>query len=218
MERTVKVAIIDSHTLARYGMAGLVAEQPDLEIAGEAAFGRDAVAIITQAEPDVVVLDAELPDMDSMHLARELRDRNPHLGIVLLTSSGQDDVLFRALESGASAFVTKATPVAELLAAIRHAAVAANTFSATGLATAMARRNQPTSRTTLSPREAEVLALLGQGLSIPAIAGVMFVSQSTAKTYVARLYDKLEASNRTQAIMAAMRMGLLVPERVATAS
>ena len=104
--------------------------------------------------------------------------------------------MFRALEAGVSAFVTKNAPIAELLAAIRHSAVAAGSFLASGLGQAFARRQLAAPRPVLSPRETEVLVLLGQGLSIAAIAGKLYVSHSTAKTYVSRVYEKLGASNR----------------------
>ena len=96
-----------------------------------------------------------------------------------------------------------------MIAAIRHAAVAASSFTASGLAVALARRQTAQERLALSPRETEVLALLGDGLSVPAIAARMFISQSTAKTYVARLYEKLGAANRAQALMTAIHHGLI---------
>src|SRR5260370_21871398 len=123
----------------------------------------------------------------------------------MLTSRGEDDVLFRAMETGVSVFVAKTAPVEEVLAAIRHAAVAALSFTASGLATAIARRRTVRERLALSPRETQVLRLLRDGMSIPSIAVAMFISQSTAKTYIARLYDKLRAANRTQALSTAMQ-------------
>lgn len=212
MNTLVKVAVVDGHTLVRFGLAGLVDREPDLEIVGETGLGAEAVGMVFSARPDVLILAAALSDSDGLQVARDLRDRYAELGIVLLAPDGQDDVLFQALESGVSAFVTKAAPTEEVLAAIRHAAVAPTSFTATGLAPAMARRGQPASQPLLSPREAEVLALLGKGLSVRAIAVSLCVSLSTAKTYVARLYEKLGASNRAQAIMAALKLGLLAPE------
>ena len=103
----------------------------------------------------------------------------------------------------------KTAPVEEILCAIRHAAVAASSFTAAGLAMAMARRQSTVARLALSPREREVLMLLRDGESIPAIARTLYVSPSTAKTYVSRLYEKLGASNRAQALMAALRHGLI---------
>lgn len=214
---SIRVVVIDGHTLTRYGLAGLIAEHPDLEIVGEAASMADAQRVVEESRPNVVTVDVALPDGDGLALARELRDRYADLGIVVLTSHGEDDILFRALETGASAFVAKNAPITEVLSAIRHAAVAASSFTATGLALALSRRHRTTQRLTLSPRESEVLELLGSGMSIPAMARAMFVSQSTAKTYVARLYEKLGASNRAQALMTALRCGLLQAERQPTA-
>jgi len=113
------------------------------------------------------------------------------------------------LDTGASAFVAKTASLPEILGAIRHAAVSASSFSAAGLAQAMSRRTeQQARRPLLSPRESEVLGLLQQGKSVPEVAGAMFVSLSTAKTYVSRLYDKLGATNRAQAMMAAVQLNL----------
>jgi DNA-binding NarL/FixJ family response regulator len=212
MASSISVVVIDGHTLTRYGLIRLVSADAEITIVGECGLAAEAPALVQAAKPDVVVLDVALPDADGLRLARELRDRHLGLGIVVLTSHAEDDVLFRALETGVSAFVGKTAPNAEVLGAIRHAAVAASSFTATGLAHALARRAQPVSRLALSPREKEVLALLVNGHSVPTIASTMFVSLSTAKTYVARLYDKLGASNRASAIMTALRLGLIEPE------
>jgi DNA-binding NarL/FixJ family response regulator len=209
MEMSITVVIVDGHTLTRYGLVGLVGAAADIRIVGECSLAADAPAVIASAKPDVVVLDVALPDGDGMRLARELRDRYADLGIVLLTSATEDDILFRALETGVSAFVCKTAPNAEVLAAIRHASVAATSFTATGLALALGRRAHPSGGMALSPREQEVLSLLADGQSVPSIARSMFVSPSTAKTYVARLYEKLGVCNRAQAIMTAMRLGLI---------
>ena len=206
---TIRLAIVDGHTLTRYGLRQLVAEHADIEIVAECGFAALAPETIAQSGPDVVTIDATLPDGDGMRLARNFRDLYADLGIVMLTSRGEDDVLFRAMETGVSAFVAKTAPVEEVLAAIRHAAVAASSFTASGLAVAITRRRTIRDQLALSPREAEVLRYLRDGLSIPAIALLMYISQSTAKTYVARLYDKLGAANRAQALMTAMRHGLI---------
>lgn len=204
----IRVVVVDGHTLTRYGLAGLLDEHGDLDVVAEAGSIAEAHRAIATARPQVVTLSVSLPDGNGLRLARELRDRFPALGIVILTSQGEDDVLFRAMENGASAFVDKTAPVAEVLSAIRHAAVAASSFTASGLARALSRRATPVSAV-LSARELEVLRLLADGMSVPAVARSLYVSHSTAKTYVARLYDKLGAGNRAQALMAALRLGLL---------
>ena len=205
----IRLAIVDGHTLTRYGLRELMSQQPDIEIVAESDSAAAARTDIWRTRPDVVTVDVSLPDGNGLGLAREFRDGDAGLGIVLLTSQEEDDVLFRALETGVSAFVAKSAPVEEVLAAIRHAAVAASSFTAAGLAVALARRRAVADRVALSPQQAEVLRLLSAGLSIPAIAATMFISQSTAKTYVARLYEKLDVTNRAQALMAAVQLGLI---------
>jgi len=205
----IRLGIVDGQTLTRYGLRELVAQHSDIEIVAECQSAAEAPAMVAAARPDVVTVDVVLPDGDGLRLAREFRDRYADLGIVILTSQPEDDVLFRALETGVSAFVAKTAPLEEVLGAIRHAAVAASSFTASGLATAVARRRAMQDRLALSPRETEVLRLLHDGLSVPAIALEMFISVSTAKTYVARLYEKLGAANRAQALMAAMHHGLI---------
>jgi len=205
----IHLAVVDGQTLIRYGLRELVAQQSDIEIVAESQSAADAAAMVAAARPDVVTIDVRLPDGDGLRLARELRSRHADLGIVILTSQHEDDLLFRALECGLSAFVAKTAPLEELLCAIRHAAVAASSFTASGLAMAVARRHATQDRLALSPREKEVLRLLHDGLSVPAIAAQMFISVSTAKTYVARLYEKLGAANRAQALMAALHHGLI---------
>lgn len=218
---SIRLAIVDGHTLTRYGLRELVSRHADIDIVAECASAADASRAVTTATPEVVTIDVALPDGDGLQLARDLRDRHADLGIVMLTSQGEDDVLFRALETGVSAFVAKTAPVEEVLAAIRHAAVAASSFTASGLAVALARRHAARDRLALSPREAQVLALLRDGLPVPAIAETMHISLSTAKTYVARLYEKLGAANRSQALVTAIHHGLIdhrptAPARVTT--
>jgi DNA-binding NarL/FixJ family response regulator len=206
---TIRVVVIDGHPLTRYGLASLVSEQHDIEIVGETGSAAEAAKLVALTKPHVVTIDVALPDGDGLSLARSLRDRYRELGVVVLTSLGEDDVLFRALDTGVSAFVSKTAPFVEVLGAIRHASVAAASFTATGLGEALARRREQSSRFALSPRELEVLLLLRDGLSIPLIARRTHLSPSTAKTYVARLYEKLGASSRTQALMTALRHNLI---------
>jgi DNA-binding NarL/FixJ family response regulator len=201
--------VIENQTLVRYALRELTGRHPDIEIVAECCSAAEARQVLSLARPDVVTVSVGLPDGDGLRLARELRDRHASLGIVILTSRGEDDILFRALETGVSAFVAETAPVEEVLGAIRHSAVAASSFTASGLATALTRRRDTRERLALSPREIEVLRLLRDGLSIPEIAVQTYISYSTAKTYVARLYKKLGAANRAQALMAAVQNGLV---------
>lgn len=214
---TIRLGIIDGHTLTRLGLRQLVAQHEDVEIVCECSSGADARAAVLASRPAVVTIDTVLPDADGLRLARELRDQDAGLGVVILSSDRGDDLLIRAMEAGVSAFVTKTAPAAEVIAAIRHSAVAPSSFTASGLSDVLARRRVARDQFGLSPREMEVLRLLREGTSVPAIAATMFIAQSTAKTYVARLYDKLGAGNRAQALMTAAHHGLIRYEQGAVA-
>jgi DNA-binding NarL/FixJ family response regulator len=205
-----RLLIVDAHPLSRWGLAALVDAQPDLITVGQTSTAENALALVDELRPDVISIGLPLPGSQGMSLARELRDRYADLGIVILAASGEDDMLFRALDNGASAFVPQTGTGPAFVGAIRHAAAAASTFSAPGLAQAFNRRQQAPLPTLLSPRETQVLTLLQEGMSVSELADTLCISRSTAKTYVGRLYEKLDANNRAQALMAAVRLGLTV--------
>jgi|SRR5579875_2699094 len=204
-----RVVVVDSHPLVRWALVQIADEHGDLTVVGEAASADDALALTYAIRPSVVTVECSTEEGEGWALAQRLREAYPELGIVVLTSDASDRMLFRALNLGASAFVSKSAPIPDVVAAIRHAAAAPQSFSAAGLADALRRRQDSAVRLALSPREQEILLLLHEGLSVPAVAAQLFVSLSTAKTYVARLYDKLGARNRAQALMSAVRLGLL---------
>lgn len=205
----ISVLLVDDHELIRQGLRRAVERQEDLRVVGEAGTAAEALALTSDLQPDVVVMDVRLPDGDGMELTRRIRATQPDTGIVVLTMYGGDAALFSALESGASAFLNKDAPAAEVVLAIRHAAAAPTSFASSDLASAMRRRMAEPQAPQLSPRENEVLQLLAQGLPIAALARQMFISESTAKSHVSRLYEKLGATNRAQALMMAVRQGLI---------
>jgi DNA-binding NarL/FixJ family response regulator len=213
--RTIRVLIGGGHPLLRWALRKITDDASDLEAVAEADTAADALNHAFDSNPDVAVIDCSMDG--GWGLARDLRDRYDNLGIVILTADASDDLLFRALDSGASAYLSRTASVIEVAGAIRHAAVAAQSFSAVGLAQALRRRTETTSRLALSPRERQVLALLRGGRSVPDVAATLFVSLSTAKTYVARVYEKLGANNRAQALMAAVELGLFdsIPAAIA---
>lgn len=203
----VRVVAVDEHDLLRLGLARMVAGCGDVDLVGDAGSLTDALAVVDEVRPDVVTFDVALPDGDGWALARRLRARHAGIGLVLLNAAGDDAVLYRALDEGLSAYVPKAAPAGTVLAAIRHAAAAPESFNAPGLSSALARRRSANGL--LSQREREVLALMRDGISLPRIAVRLSVSEATVKTYVARLYTKLRVNNRSQALMAAVNQGLL---------
>jgi DNA-binding NarL/FixJ family response regulator len=205
----IRALVIDAHPVIRWGLLRVMAEQSDIQAVGEAGSALEALDQVALLRPEVVTVGVTLPDRNGLDLVRDLRDRYPDLGIVVLTTHGADSVLFSALDRGASAFVSKHADAAEILAAIRHSAAAASSFTAAGLAQAMRRRAAQPQTPLLSTREFQVLELLRDGCSIPQVGNRLHLSLSTAKTYVARLYDKLDATNRTEAVTRALRLGLL---------
>jgi DNA-binding NarL/FixJ family response regulator len=205
---TYSVLLVDDHDLIRQGLARAFERDEGFTVVGEAASVADGRRMAVQLKPAVVVTDVRLPDGTGLDLVRSLRAQDDSIGLVVLTMYAGDEQLFAALESGASAFVAKDAPADDVVAAARHATVSPRSFTAANLADAMRRRMSP-SGPQLSPRESEVLRLLADGLGVAAIARQLFVSESTAKTHISKIYEKLGAANRTQAIMNAIRSGLL---------
>lgn len=205
---TGKVLLVDDHDLIRQGLARAFERDAEFTVVGEAGNLADARDMAKSLQPSVVVTDVRLPDGTGLDLVRELRGSHPSLGIVVLTMYAGDEQLFAALDAGASAFVAKDAPADDVVNAARQAMVSPRSFAAADLADAMRRRMSPKGPQ-LSPREREVLELLSEGLGVAAIARHLYVSESTAKTHISKIYEKLGAANRAQAIMSALRSGLL---------
>lgn len=208
---STKVILVDDHDLIRQGLRRAFDRTGEFEVIGEAGSVADARKSIALSDPDVVVLDIRLPDGNGLELARDLRANNASMGIVMLSMYAGDEYLFGALDAGASAFVAKDAPADEVMAAARHAAASPGSFTAANLAEAMKRRMNPTGPQ-LSPREREVLNLLADGLGVAEISKKLYISQSTTKTHVGKLYEKLGAGNRAQALMTALKLGLITSE------
>ncbi len=212
---SITVLIVDDHDLIRQGLRRAFERDGDFEIVGEAATVAEAHRLLSLVSPQVVILDVKLPDGSGVDVARAARAASPDLGIVMLTMYAGDEQLFAALEAGASAFVPKNAPSDDVVAAARHAAASPHAFTASDLADAMKRRMSPTGPQ-LSPREREVLNLLAEGLGVAQISKQLYISESTTKTHISKLYDKLGAGNRAQALMTALRLGLLKQDDVSS--
>ena len=211
MTEPSRVLLIDDHDLIRNGLARAFERHDDFEVAGQAASVAEGLREFAALKPDVVITDVRLPDGTGLDLVREIRAAGHETGVVVLTMYAGDQQLFAALEAGASAFVAKDAPSDEVVADARHAMVSTRSFTAADLAGAMRRRMTPAGPQ-LTQRESEVLSLLARGFSVSAIARSIFVSDSTAKTHISKIYEKLGASNRADAIMKAVRSGLLADD------
>ena len=207
---TIRVVIVDDHNLVREGIARLIDSEPDLAVVAQASSLADGQALVTEGGADVLVVDVSMPDGSGLALARSARSVHPALGIVVLTMHNDDDTLLEALDAGASALVLKSSSADDVLEAIRRAATAPDAFTATGLAAALRRRNTlAAAKPILTPRETEVLMRLVDGDSVALVARQLFMSESTVKTHVGKVYEKLGAHNRASAIMAAIRLGFV---------
>jgi DNA-binding NarL/FixJ family response regulator len=205
------VLLVDDHELIRQGLRRAFERSEDFEVVGEAASIDEGMRKAMAMRPDVMVVDVRLPDGSGLDLVRAVRKDRADIGLVVLTMYAGDEQLFGALDAGASAFVPKDAPTDDVLAAARHAAASPRAFTANDLGEAMKRRLAPTGPQ-LSPREKEVLQLLADGLGVAAISKQLYISESTTKTHISKLYEKLGAANRAQALMSALRLGLITQE------
>jgi DNA-binding NarL/FixJ family response regulator len=206
----VSVVLVDDHTLIREGLRRALERDSELRVVGEAGSLRDGERLVCRSLPDVVVIDIRLPDGSGIDLVRSLVAQYPEMGLVVLTMYAGDDQVLGARDAGASAFVSKDAPVDDVVIAVRHAVAQPRTFLADGLEDVLERVGR-SSPTRLTQREREVLDLLAEGLGVAAISRRLFISESTTKTHVAKIYTKLGAANRAQALMTASREGLLPP-------
>jgi DNA-binding NarL/FixJ family response regulator len=204
----LRVLIVDDHDLIREGLVGAFAREEGTDVIGSVGTVTEALQVYVDEHPDVVVTDLQLQDGTGLDIIRQIRQTDEKAGLVVVTMHSGDDQIFAAMEAGASAFVGKDAPSTEVVRAARHAAVSPRSFLCTGLAGAMMRRMSAES-TRLSSREHDVLLLLADGANAAAIGQQLYMSESTVKSHIARIYQKLGANNRAQALVTAMRIGLL---------
>ena len=217
MPSVIRVAIADDQMLVRAGFAALLAAEDDMEVAGEAADGEEAVRLARLQKPDVMLMDIRMPGMDGIEATRRIA-ANPDLAgvhVVILTTFQLDEYIFEALRAGAAGFLVKDTDAAELLRAVRVAAGGEALLSPTvtrRLISEFAARTREVRHVSgadeLTPREREVVALIATGLSNEEIAGRLYVSQSTVKTHANRAMMKVGARDRAQLVVFAYQAGL----------
>jgi len=211
---SISVALVDDHAVVREAVAGMLAAHDDISVVGQAGSLSDGHALMdrlltTPPEGNLVaVIDVTMPDGSGLSLVRSARQRSKSIGLVVLTMLNDDSTLLEALDAGASALVRKSAPSEQVISAVRRAAQMPEEFSASGLAEAM-RRQADTPQTTLTSRETEVLKLLVEGASVAQVGRQLFMSPSTVKTHIGKIYDKLGAHNRASAVIAAVRLGLV---------
>lgn len=217
---TVSVVLADDQPLIRTGMKVLITDEPDLEVVGEADTGAEAVRVVLDVRPDVVVMDIRMPVMDGIEATRQIVEGPGATRVLVLTTFDDDENVYGSLRAGASGFLVKDMSLDDILAAIRVVA-AGDALIAPGvtrrLIEAFIDRSDPEPVRRLvdgiTARELEVLTLVGRGMSNSEIAEHLIISPATAKAHVGRLFTKLDARDRVHLVIIAYEMGLVPPRR-----
>ncbi|HVQ50291.1 MAG TPA: response regulator transcription factor [Mycobacterium sp.] len=216
---TITTFIADDQAMVRQGYGALLSAQPDINVVGDAANGRDAVRQVASLAPDVVLMDVRMPELNGLDAAREILARDTGTKVLMLTTFDIDDYVYAALRAGASGFLLKDAPADELVRAVRVVA-AGDALLAPSITRRMiadlvsrhaAPRRSADELARLTPRETEVLELLARGMSNAEIAAVLFVSEETVKTHVGKVFAKLGLRDRAQAVVMAYETGLVSP-------
>jgi DNA-binding NarL/FixJ family response regulator len=214
----IRVVVVDDQALVRAGFRMILEAEPDMVVAGEAADGEQAAAVISAGPPDVVLMDVRMPGVDGIEATRRIlgEARNAGVRVIMLTTFDMDEYVYDALRAGASGFVLKDVPPEQLIDGIRAVHTGSSLLSPSitrRMIEARADRSPPGPApqvlASLTPREREILGLLGRGLSNAEIAEALFVSETTVKTHVGRVLMKLQLRDRVQAVIFAYESGVV---------
>jgi DNA-binding NarL/FixJ family response regulator len=201
------VVLVDDHTMLRQGLRRAL-EGEGIKVVGEAADGDEGVKVCLATKPDVVLMDVSMPGTDGIDATKKLVGADNRMRVVMLTMHIDRDVIDRAIKAGAVGYLTKDASISEVLEAIRLAANGDRPMSPR-LAEAMLTEARNDTEAIISQREEEVLQLVADGLGTTEIAERLYISQKTVKNHLASIYDKLDARDRTQAVLMAVKMGIV---------
>lgn len=213
MSGSIRVLIVDDHAIVRKGICALLATEPGIQVVGEAHDGEEALAEAQRLQPDVILMDLVMPGLDGLEAIQRLADSQPGVRVLVLTSFSSDDKVFRSLRAGALGYLLKDSGPEDLVEAIQqtyrgesslHPAVARKVLQEVAAPQPAASRPAP-----LTERESEILKLVAHGASNRSIAADLAITEATVRTHVSRLLTKLGLDNRTQAVLYALRQGLV---------
>ena len=206
----IRLLIADDHPVVRAGLAGLFADEEGFDVVGQATDGAQAVELVAREKPDVVLMDLRMPVLDGAAATASIvamGDDAPR--VLILTTYESDDQILAAIEAGAAGYLLKAAPQDEIIAGIRSVAAGQTALSPAVAARLVLRMREPAASVTLTPREIEVLRLVARGRSNKLIGLDLGIGESTVKTHLLKVFDKLEVADRTHAVTVALERGIL---------
>ena len=208
----IRVAVADDHPVVRDGLVAMLETQPDLRVVGTAATGDEALALVASVQPDVLLLDLQMPRLDGVEVLRRLRASGTRTRVIVFTVFDTDERIIAAVEAGAAGYLLKGAPRADVFAAV-HVVAGGGSLLASPASSAVLRRlrgtEAPSSEPSLTPRERLVLEHLARGLGNKQIAAQLGITERTVKFHVSGVFAKLGATNRTEAVARAARAGLV---------
>jgi DNA-binding NarL/FixJ family response regulator len=205
----IRLVVVDDHPIVRQGLVASLQDEPDFLVVGAAASAEEALSVVEQLAPDVVLLDLELPGMSGLDAVTHLRALSPPPRIVIFTAYDTEERVIQAIRAGAAGYLLKGAVLADIAAAIRTVAAGGTALAPSAAAKLANAVRAPRGAGPLTPREREVLRLIAQGLPGKQIAGTLSISERTVKFHTASLIRKLGADNRAQAVALAAQRGLL---------
>jgi len=210
---SIRILVADDHPIVRDGLVAILSTQPDFEVVGEAGNGPEAIERATTLQPDVMLLDLEMPELDGVEVLRRLAQSNPEVRVIVFTAFDTDERILGAVQAGAQGYLLKGAPRKELFEAVRVVHAGGSLLQpvvASKLLRQVSHQSQAVPTVdALTPREVEVLRLLAQGLQNKEIAAQLVISERTVKFHVSSIMSKLGAGNRTEAVTLAAQQGLI---------
>jgi DNA-binding NarL/FixJ family response regulator len=208
----IRIGIADDHPVVRDGLVAMLETQPDFEISGEAGTGQDALALVANSDPDVLLLDLEMPGLDGVHVLQRLRENGARTRIIIFTVFDTDERIIAAVEAGAAGYLLKGSPRAQVFDAVRQVAAGGSLLAPVATSAVLRRVRgelEQAQSPALTPREHNVLSYLARGRSNKQIASTLNISERTVKFHVSSIITKLSAANRTDAVARAAQAGII---------
>ncbi len=213
MAEPIRIVIADDHPIVRQGLAAVLEQEEDFKVVSQAGNGLEAVAQARELRPDIILMDLQMPEMDGVEAIQKIKEEAPDIGIIILTTYDTDDYIFRGIEAGARGYLLKDSPPGEVLNAIRAVYKGESLIQPRVASRLLDRFSQlsraPDTGDVLSPREVEVLQLMAKSTVNKEIATELLIGESTVKTHIVHIFNKLGVKGRTEAVAEASRRGII---------